>query len=148
MTKYIKLNTIAFIHPNNNNNNNDNDIIELTSIATEVSPGIFVMNKDVTILQNQSLFIKSGQIVTTFNNFTNNGTFNNQGTFCTAKIFTNNDGAKFDNTRGYTLNYLGGTLNFTDPKKVDNRENGKIINLQSIYDDKGGIIGNQVITIE
>jgi hypothetical protein len=135
------------VYPNNNNNNN-NDIIELTSIATEVSPGIFVMNKDVNILSTQSLFIKPGQIVTTFNNFTNNGTFNNQGTFCTTKFFTNNDGAKFDNTRGYTLNYLGGTLNFTDPKKVDNRENGKIINFQSIYDDKGGIIGNQVITIE
>jgi hypothetical protein len=135
------------VYLNNNNNNNDTNIT-LESIATEFSPGTFVINADVNILSTQSLFIQPGQIVTTFNNFTNNGTFNNQGTFCTTKIFTNNDGAKFDNTRGYTLNYLGGTLIFTDPKKVDNRENGKIINLQSIYDDKGGIIGNQVITIE
>ena len=119
-------------------NNNDTNIT-LESIATESPPGFWIINTDVTISPNQTLVIDPGVTVTTFHNFTNNGSFTNSGTFCTAKNFTNNANADFNNNGGTTLIYLGGTLN--NDGQVYSIDGGKIINLQSRYN------GNRVVGI-
>lgn len=131
------------VYLNNNNNNNDTNIT-LESIATESAPNIWVINTDVTISPNQTLVIDQGVTVTTFYNITNNGSFTNSGTFCTAKNFTNNANADFNNKGGTTLIYLGGTLN--NDGQVYSRDGGKIINLQSTYNGKR-VVGNQVVTL-
>ena len=131
------------VYLNNNNNNNDTNIT-LESIATESPPGFWIINTDVTISPNQTLVIDQGVTVTTFYNITNNGSFTNSGTFCTAKNFTNNANADFNNKGGTTLIYLGGTLN--NDGQVYSRDGGKIINLQSTYNGKR-VVGNQVVTL-
>jgi hypothetical protein len=75
--------------------------------------------------------------VTTIHNFTNNGSFTNEGTFCTAK---NNNG-------GTTLNYLGGI--FINNGIIENK-GGKLINLQSTYNlnTPGILIGEPVLIIQ
>jgi hypothetical protein len=139
-------------YPNNNNNNNDN--IPLDTIATESAPGsgIWVINADVTISSTQKLAIDKGKYVTTIHNFTNNGTFINEGTFCTAKNFTNNDSANFNNNGGTTLIYLGGIFNNNGTIENKKGENniGNIINLQSTYNLKppGILIGEPVLIIQ
>jgi hypothetical protein len=132
---------------NNNNNNNNPDKITLESIATESSPGLFVINTDVTILPSQILAIDKGEYVTTIHNFTNNGSFTNEGTFCTAKNFTNNTNANFNNNGGTTLNYLGGI--FINNGIIENK-GGKLINLQSTYNlnTPGILIGEPVLIIQ
>ena len=132
------------VYPNNNNNNNNDTNITLESIATESPPGFWIINTDVTISPNQTLVIDPGVTVTTFHNFTNNGSFTNSGTFCTAKNFTNNANADFNNNGGTTLIYLGGTLN--NDGQVYSRDGGKIINLQSTYNGNR-VVGNQVVTL-
>jgi hypothetical protein len=85
--------------------------------------------------------------VTTIHNFTNNGSFTNEGTFCTAKNFTNNTNANFNNNGGTTLNYLGGI--FINNGIIENK-GGKLINLQSTYNlnTPGILIGEPVLIIQ
>lgn len=143
--RYLDLYPIP-IEPIGNNSNDDPTVIDIKTIATETSPGskLYNMNADVTITSDQLLGIDADYFVITRYNFTNNGTFNNAGTFCTSKNFTNN--GKFDNSNtGFTLNLFGGI--FTNTKNVFNRGNGNIINFGTYNGREGVVIGNQVQSI-
>jgi len=140
--RYLELYPIP-IEPVGDNSNDDLTKIDIKTIATETSPGsnLYNMNADVTITSDQYLGIDADYFVITRYSFTNNGTFNNAGTFCTSKNFTNN--GTFDNSNtGFTLNLFGGI--FTNTKNVFNRGNGNIINFGT-YNGRGGVvIGKQI----
>ncbi len=128
--------------PNSNSNTNDpiSNIIYIKDIATESPEGsnFWVINKDVTIAPGEFFGLDKNETVITNYNFTNNGEFQNSGTFCSFNNFTNN--GKFGN--GGAVGVMFGNLLFTgDTKQVTNRDG----TLVSIGTYQGGpIIGNPV----
>jgi hypothetical protein len=124
----------------------DTNNIELNSIATLLPLGIWYVNKEVSIPVGKILVIPINTTLISFYPITNSGTFTNEGRFCTASTFTCNAGSKFVNNSAYTLNYFNGVLNFYDSRNDIFNKAGKIINLESTYNDNGrGIEGEPVV---
>lgn len=114
----------------------------INTIATEASPGLWIINDNVTIASNEYLGFDKGLTVVTGKTFTNNGQVANGGTFCTSLNFTNN--GTFTNNGGLTLNTGELVFNPSSDRIVNvyNRE-GNIINLGK-YTRSVTIVGNQV----
>ena len=129
--------------PNLNSNTSDpSNTILLKDIATPAaSPGLWIINGDVTITSNDSLGFEKGDTVVTSHNFTNNGYFGNSGTFLTLLNFTNN--SDVNNNGGFILN-TGNLVFNPNTKQIFNRD-GNIINFGT-YSGNGRITGNRVQT--
>ena len=134
--------------PHDNPNSNDQPtLIDITTIATQVSPGLWIMNGDVTIASNEQLGLIEGSTVVTTHEFTNNGIFINGigATFITSSTFTNN--GKFTNNGGFTVNLSSGQLVFNrsdDRNKIIENKGSVIVNFGGTYTGRGIILGNPV----
>ena len=135
--------------PRDNPNSNDEPTLNITTIATQVSPGLWIMNGDVTIASNEQLGLIEGSTVVTTHEFTNNGIFINIGaTFITSSTFTNN--GKFTNNDGFTVNLSSGQLVFnrSDDGNINiYNKNGVIVNLGNYTGTEKRILGNPVQTL-
>ena len=138
--------------PHDNPNSNDEPtLIDITTIATQVSPGLWIMNGDVTIASNEQLSLIEGSTVVTRHEFTNNGIFNTgiSVTFITSIIFTNN--GKFTNNDGFTVNLSSGQLVFnrSDDGNINiYNKNGVIVNFGNYTGTEKRILGNPVQTFK
>jgi hypothetical protein len=93
--------------------NSNNTSIPIQTIATQVTPNTWIINQNVTIGSNQNFTNDRNNILVNYYDFTNNGEFQNSGTFLTSGgTFTNNgkivnDNANFFNTGNLVFNPNG-----------------------------------------
>ena len=121
--------------PISNSNNTD---IPIQNIATQVKPNTWIINQNVTIGSNQTFTNDRNNILVNYYNFTNNGEFQNSGTFLTSgDTFTNN--GKIVNNDANIFN----TGNFVfNPNSVIYNRGGNFVT--TMYSGTITVIGNPV----
>lgn len=93
--------------------NSNNTVIPIENIATQVKTNTWIINQNVTIGSNQNFINDRNNILVNYYDFTNNGEFQNSGTFLTSGgTFTNNgkivnNDANFFNTGELVFNPNG-----------------------------------------